>query len=193
MYSWKDLRTVCAVLLLIPIVHLVYLVSQELLDTLDASPEVWADEVADYARKDQSMTLPEDPVVVLGGRRVKLWRGLQDLLAPVPVLMRGIGEATINDVTHYYSQLAGFYDPGAVVLLPGISEFHIRDSKSAEELLSAASELVELDHSERGTRHFYIFTPIKTPLSRNQHRVARLQRLGRGPRDGNRPDLRRHL
>lgn len=164
MYSWNTIRTVCAVLLLVPVIHLVYLVSRDMLAAMDTSPQAWAKEVSEFTEIDQSRSLPVDPVVVVGGRGVKLWQGLEDLLAPREVLMRGLGDATINDITHYHSQLISFYRPSAVVVLPGNSEFHIRDNKSAEELVDAIRELVELDQSLQAQRQFYAFSPIRTPL-----------------------------
>jgi hypothetical protein len=169
MYSWKTIRTVAAVLLLIPIVHLAYLVSRETLRTLNASPEAWAEEVQAYSHLDQSHKLPKDPIVIVGGRRVALWQDLDDLLAPKTVLNRSLGEATVDDITYYYDRLIGFYRPHTVVLLTGESEFHIRDSKSAEELVAAIRELVELDLSHDITKHFYIFSPLKTPLHRSNN------------------------
>ena len=164
MYSWNTIRTVCAVLLLIPVIHLVYLVSRDTLAAMDTSPQTWAKEVSEFTAIDQSRSLPVDPIVVVGGRGVKLWRGLEDLLAPREVLMRGLGDATINDITHYHSQLISFYRPSAVVVLPGNSEFHLRDNKSAEELVAAIRELVELDQGLQAERQFYVFAPIMTPL-----------------------------
>jgi hypothetical protein len=163
MYSWKTIRTICAVLLIIPILHLAYLLSRELQTAMHPGPEAWADEVAAYAQSDQLMRLPKDPIVVIGGRRVKLWQGLEDLLSPQPVLRRGLGNATVNDITHYHSQLIGHYHPLAVVLLPGGSEFHIRDNKSADDLTRAIRKLAELDSSYEVTRQLYVFTPLKTP------------------------------
>jgi hypothetical protein len=137
--------------------------SREMQAAMDPSPEVWADEVAAYALSDQVMKLPDDPIVVIGGRRVKLWPGLEDMLSPQPVLLRGLGDATVNDITHYHSQLIGYYHPFAVVLLPSSTEFHIRDNKSADELVRAIRKLAELDASYGVTRRFYVFTPLKTP------------------------------
>ena len=81
MLSWNTTRTVCAVLLLIPLVHLVYLVASDTMAILDPSPEAWADEIRAYDRYDSVHQLPEDPILVIGGHRVKLWPGLEDLLA----------------------------------------------------------------------------------------------------------------
>lgn len=164
MYSWNTIRTFCAVLLLIPVIHLVYLVSRDVMASMETSPEAWADEVAAYRAADQSSELPEKPIVVIGGRQVKLWQGLDDLMSPLPVLMRGLGDATVEDMTHYHSDLIGYYQPSALVLLPGPSEFHIRDNKSAEELVTAIQALVKLDESYGVARRYYIFAPLKTPL-----------------------------
>jgi hypothetical protein len=164
MYSWKAIRAVCLVLLLLPIVHLVYLVSRDTMAVLDTSPEAWRGELEDYAREDSNNHLPEDPIVVVGGQRVKLWRDLPDLLAPRPVLMRGLGDATINDITFNYQRLVGYYRPDTVVFLPSNSEFHIRDNKSGEDLYRAIAEFVALDADHGITRRIYVITPIKTPL-----------------------------
>jgi hypothetical protein len=164
MYSWKAIRTICAVLLLIPIIHLAYVVSQEVLATLDASPDAWADEMRAYAEADVAEEVPGTPILVVGGHRVKLWQGLEDLLSPAPVLMRPLGDATINDITHYHGELIGYYQPSTLVILPGNSEFHVRDNKSAEELVTAIRRLVELDESYKVARLYYVFAPIKTPL-----------------------------
>ena len=164
MYSWKAIRIACSVLLLMPIVHLAYLLSRDTMETLDNSPEAWAREVNDYAAVDARMQLPHNPIVVVGGLRVKLWHGLGDLLQPRPVLMRGLGDAIVEDISFNYTRLIGFYQPDTVVLLPGNSEFQLRDNKSAPELAAAIRDLVALDASYGITRRFYIFTPLKTML-----------------------------
>lgn len=169
MYSWNTVRTFCAVLLVLPLIHLAYLVSQETLASLDASSDVWADEVEAYSRLDQAMELPLDPVVVVGGRAVKLWNGLEDALAPRPVLMRGLGDATVDDVTYYYTKLVGFYRPETVVLLPGNSEFHVRDNKFPQELVERIAGLAELTLSYGVTRRFIVFVPVKNPANPGDH------------------------
>ncbi len=169
MYSWKAIRIVAAILLLIPILHLALLISGETLSSLDTSPQVWTSEVDAYAQADRLVKRPVDPIVIAGGRRVTLWQGLSDLLAPTTVLMRGLGDATVNDISFHYSRLIGFYQPHTVVLLPGNSEFHVRDNKSAAELVAAIRELVELDLSHRKGDRFYVFAPLKTLLYPGDH------------------------
>ena len=169
MLSWKTTRIICTVLLLLPVVHLAYLVSREALATLDPSPDVWSKELSAYARADQAGELPREPIVVVGGRRVKLWRGLDEILDE-PVLMRGLGDAIVEDIIYNYNALIGFYHPGAVVLLPGNSEFHIRDNKSAEDLLAAIKKLEAVDAARADPGRLYVFTPLKTPVYRHDYK-----------------------
>lgn len=171
MISWKALRIVCTVLLLLPLVHLAVLMSRETREALDHSREAWAREVNEYIEADAHAILPENPIVVVGGRRVKLWPDLPELLAPRPVLMRGLGSAVVEDITFNYKPLIGYYSPDVVVLVPDNSEFHVRDNKTAQELLDAIHDLAELDASHGTTRRFYIFTPVKTLLRPGDHPV----------------------
>ena len=164
MYSWNTIRNTFAVLLLLPILHLILLVSQEMAANLDHSPTAWEGEVNAYTEAYLARSLPGAPIIVIGGRGVKLWKGLEDILSPRPVLMLGLGDATVDDIAHYHSQLIGHYRPSAVVLLPGNSEFHVRDNKSATELVDAIRELIELDHSYQAARQFIVFVPVKNPL-----------------------------
>ncbi|TGD75674.1 hypothetical protein E4634_01950 [Mangrovimicrobium sediminis] len=164
MIPWRVLRAICLVLLLAPVVHLTYLVARDTTATLDASPEAWAPHMAAYVREDQSTTLPERPIEVVGGHRVTLWRGLEPLLAPRPVLMRGLGNATIDDIAHHYERLVAYYRPDTLVVMPGDSDFHLRDNKDAAQLAGAVRDLVALDAGFARTRRIYVISPLKTPL-----------------------------
>ncbi|MBN7795477.1 hypothetical protein [Parahaliea mediterranea] len=190
MYSWKTIRTFCVVLLILPLIHLVILVSRETAATLNSSPTAWQGEMDAYIEQDERASLPKNPIVVIGGRRVALWRDLQTLSAHRPVLVRALGDATVNDLTHYHERLVGFYRPAVVVLLPGNSEFQVRDAKSAGELARAIGELVALDSRHDGQRLFYVFSPIKTTLYPADH--DKIDEVGRRLRAwaGEQPGLR---
>ncbi|MDO8863368.1 hypothetical protein Q6D67_16805 [Haliea sp. E1-2-M8] len=164
MYSWKAIRNVCLALLLIPIGHFAWLVAQDTLQTMQSSPTAWEGEMRAYTRADQRAALPNQPVLVVGGRRVKLWQGLPELLAPQPVLMRGLGGAIVEDVAYYYDRLIGFYRPATLVLLPGSSEFHLRDHKDATALAAAIADLETKDARLRENGRFVVFVPVKSPF-----------------------------
>ncbi len=80
MYSWSTIRTICAILLLIPLIHLAYLMSGEMLATLEVSPQAWAAEVEAYAQADQSTKLP---VAAGAGHRRAAGKALARTRGPV--------------------------------------------------------------------------------------------------------------
>lgn len=169
MFSWRSIRTFFLILLLLPIVHLVYLVSRDTLATMAPPGEAWLDHMARYAQEDSSTKLPRDPIVVVGGLRVQLWDGLEEVLAPEPVLMRGLGDAIIDDLIHHHERLIAFYRPEVLVIFPGNSEFHIRDNKSPEELLQRLQQLVALDRGLDPERRIVVIAPVKTILFPGDH------------------------
>lgn len=164
MIPWNTLRTVAAVLILLPLVHLALLLSRDTLALLSHTPEVWANEVAAYADADNRSALPEAPVVVVGGRWVRHWTQLPDFLAPRPVLMRGLGQATVDDLRFHHDRLIAHYQPSAVVILPGMSDFHLRDSKSPEELADAVLLLVREIHAAVPEATVHVIPPLHSPL-----------------------------
>lgn len=169
MFSWKRVRLVCLVLLLLPVAHLTYLVTSSTMASLDQSPDTWEREIEAYAAADAGAILPASPIVVVGGQGVRLWEDLEETLAPRPVLMRGLGDAIIEDISFNYSRLVGHYQPEILVLLPSHSEFFIRDNKSAAQLTEAIQTLAKVDAYLGITDHFYIFTPLKTPRRPQDH------------------------
>ncbi|WP_197484270.1 hypothetical protein, partial [Halioglobus sp. HI00S01] len=73
---------------------------------------------------------------------------------PKPVLMRGIGDAIVDDIVYHYDDLIGYYQPETVIFLPSVTEFHIRDNKSAEDLAEGIAELVTTDEQVHITQQF---------------------------------------
>ncbi|GAB3288383.1 hypothetical protein GCM10027297_33750 [Parahaliea aestuarii] len=151
-------------LLLLPLIHLAILVTRESLATSNASPLAWQSEVDRYIREDDRSSLPAKPIVVIGGRRASLWPHLEATVSPMPVLVRSVGNATVDDFIHYHERLVSFYRPAAVVLLPGPSEFHLRASHNAEQLSTSIQRLVTLDTRLSSRSRFYVFAPIRSPL-----------------------------
>ncbi|WP_116366864.1 hypothetical protein [Parahaliea mediterranea] len=164
MYAWKTIRAFCVILLLLPLIHLAILVGQESIATLDDSPLAWQHEVDRYIQLDERTALPANPVVVIGGRRASLWPQLEATVSPMPLLIRTLGNATVNDFIHYHERLVSFYRPAAVVLVPGPSEFHLRANHSADKLTAAIQHLVALDSRVSSQRRFYVLAPIRSPL-----------------------------
>ncbi len=164
MYEWKTLRLLTAVLLLLPVAHILYLVIVDLRLYLDPSPQVWAKEMATYVDTDERLQLPEDPVLIVGGHRVRLWDQLPATIAQKPVLLRPLGDATVEDLTFHYMRLIAHYRPELLVVFPGYADLHLRDHKSPQELTASIRELLKLDSDYRPTGWRFIIAPLQMPL-----------------------------
>lgn len=164
MYQWKTLRTLAVVLLCLPLLHATYLVTRGVTSYLDPSPDAWAGELRKIVESDLRTSLPERPVLVVGGQRVRLWRDLPDRLAPSPTLLRPLGDATLEDLTHHYDRLVAYYRPRVLVIVPSYSDLHIRDAKSPADFRDAARALLELDDSYGSTAWRVLMVPLMTPL-----------------------------
>jgi hypothetical protein len=178
MYEWRQLRLLAAVLLLLPVFHIAYLVSDDLRSYLNPSPQVWAEDMAAYIDTDERMPLPQDPVLVVGGHRVRLWGDLQGVLAPRPVLLRPLGDARIEDLTYHYLRLIAHYRPRLLVVFPGYADLHLRDNKTPEELVSSLAELLRLDAEYRPLGWRFIVAPVHMPLHPGDR--ERIAAMGQG-------------
>ena len=126
--------------------------------------------------------LPRAPVVVVGERGVKLWRGLQDAPAPRPVLLRGLGGATVNDITTIIPELIGFIVPVPwwCCRAPASSTYATTNPPRTGGGYPRAGRA---DLRYDPARQIYIFSPIKNPLypqrPREDRRATCLLRNGR--------------
>jgi hypothetical protein len=163
MYSWTTLRQLLLLLLLLPVAHFVFLIVDDYRDILNPDPTVWENEVSSLEIR-YNLAPPEaNPLVVVGGRQVKLWRELERSLMPMPVVKAGIGSANIDDLLYYFDRLVKAYRPNAVLMVPGPGDFILRDSKSPEEFVLLVKGLASYVAKLDGQPHFYIATLAKWP------------------------------
>jgi hypothetical protein len=164
MFEWRHLRSLAALLLCLPILHVTVLLAASLDRYLDPSPAVWDAALAEIIARDMQSSLPDDPIVVVGGQRVRLWTDLSRRLYPLPTLLRPLGDATLEDLSHHFDRLAAFYRPRVLIVFPGYADLHLRDAKSPKEFRSAASELLSIDESYGGSSLRILLVPLMTPL-----------------------------
>lgn len=164
MYDWKSLKTLCIVLLCLPLVHGVWLAWSAYASLADPSPKTWEPQMQAIVDADEQLRLPSAPIVVTGGHSVRLWRGLPTAVPERPALLRPLGGATIEDLTHHYNRLIGYYRPSVLIVVPSYSELHLRDEKTPERLATALAALLQRNLAIAVTSQRYIIMPTKTLL-----------------------------
>ncbi|MDP5053036.1 MAG: hypothetical protein NWP69_04530 [Congregibacter sp.] len=176
MYQWKTLRTLAGLLLCVPLVHFALIVSRDISIYLNPSPEVWDKDIAALINSDLDATIPQEPVVVIGGHRVRLWKNLPENLLPRATLLRPLGDATIEDLTHHYDRLVGFYRPDVLVVFPGYADLYLRDHKTPEDFRASMRALLNIDEEYGSSRWRYVIAPLQMPLHTNDR--ERIQKIG---------------
>lgn len=169
MYQWKTLRTLAGLLLCIPLIHLALIMSRDISAYLDPSPKVWDGEIAALIASDLDAAIPEEPIVVIGGHRVRLWKDLPVSLLPREILLRPLGDATLEDLTHHYDRLAAFYRPDILVVFPGYADLHLRDEKTPSDFKDSLRALLDLDEEYGASSWRYVIAPVQMPLHPEDH------------------------
>lgn len=175
MYSWKSLRTAATFLICLPLLHAGLLLSREFSSYIDPSPTVWNSNLQQIVTQDQAMSLPESPILISGGQRVHLWQNLAPTLQPRNVLLRPLGDATLEDLAYHYDRIIGFYRPETLILVPSYADLHLRSNKTADQFAAALENLLTIDSDYGTTRHRYVLVPIKTMLHPDDH--VRIDRI----------------
>src|SRR5690606_14777496 len=104
-----------------------------LLASGDAS--YWEGEIADFERRDVSNPPPENAVLFVGGRDVRLWTTLAEDMAPVPVIGRGFGGAQIPHINHYRARIIHPYKPRAIIIMAGDADLADVRGRPPDDLL----------------------------------------------------------
>ncbi|WOJ93176.1 hypothetical protein R0135_15515 [Congregibacter variabilis] len=164
MYQWNTLRTLAGLLLCIPLIHVALMVSRDISTYLDPSPEVWDGEISALITSDLDAVIPNEPVVVIGGHRVRLWKDLAVSLLPKATLLRPLGDATLEDLIHHYDRLAAFYRPDILVVFPGYADLHLRDEKTPSDFKNSLRALLDLDEEYGASSWRYVIAPVQMPL-----------------------------
>lgn len=150
-------------LLLLPILHLVGKTAVDMQQLLHSSPEVWRSEVERLNQQHRPSGVNQNSILVLGGRQVSHWKDLDDTLAPLSVETRGIGSATVEDLSYHLDGIIGDLQPQIVVLLPDRSNFHLRESKNPRELLADIQQFSQQVLAKDKTVRLYIYPPLQLP------------------------------
>jgi lysophospholipase L1-like esterase len=164
MVSPATTRRAAVFLLLLPLVHLAWLIGADLRRYLEPSPRTWDGALQSIVDADMRTKLPAQPVLIIGGQRVRLWHDLPRRFAPGVTLRRALGDATLEDLTFHYDRLVAYYRPAVLVIFPGYADLHLRDDKTPREFLRAVKALLDRDRDYARSRRRILLTPLLTPL-----------------------------
>lgn len=86
-----------------------------------------------FESKDSVEQYPENSVLFLGSSSIRKWKTIREDMAPIPVIKRGFGGATLPEVTHYFERLVMPHKPKIIVVYAG--ENDIGEGANAQDVL----------------------------------------------------------
>lgn len=90
--------------------------------TMSEEPLVWTQEIVDFEHDAAQHAYPDNSVVFVGRSSMRLWTFCKEDMAPIPVIKRGFGGATLGGVDYYVERLVNAYKSAAVEVFIGTND-----------------------------------------------------------------------
>lgn len=81
-------------------------------------------EILRFEESDQVVMPASGGILFVGSSSIRLWRSLAEDMAPLPVINRGFGGATIGEVNYYFRRIVAKYKPRLLVFYAGENDLY---------------------------------------------------------------------
>ena len=113
------------------------------------------DEIVKFAEQDRVTAPPACAVLFVGSSSIRLWTGLAQDMAPLPVINRGFGGSKISEVNSYFDRIVTPYRPRAIVFYAGENNIDAGEAPAA--VAEQFRQFLEMKRQRLGeTPVFYI-------------------------------------
>lgn len=100
------------------------------------SDNQFEDEIRAFEAADLQKPPSENAILFVGSSSIRLWTSLAEDMAPIPVIRRGFGGASLGDCIHYVDRVVTNYEPEAIFVFCGTNDIAGETPKSAEEVVA---------------------------------------------------------
>lgn len=129
------------------------------------SAQPFANEIADFRKKDAASFPPKNGILFVGSSSFRLWENLEDYFPGKPLINRGFGGSTLPDVIRYEEDIIFPYAPKQIVIYCGENDIAASDTVSAK-LVCGRFEKLFTDIRQRLPDVPVLFVSIKPSPSR---------------------------
>jgi lysophospholipase L1-like esterase len=113
------------------------------------------EEIVKFAEQDRETPPPACSVLFVGSSSIRLWTGLAQDMAPLPVINRGFGGSKISEVNSYFDRIVTPYRPRAIVFYAGENNIDANEAPAA--VAEQFRQFLEMKRQRLGkTPVFYI-------------------------------------
>jgi lysophospholipase L1-like esterase len=111
-----------------------------------AGPERWEPNVQKFEEADRQNRPPEGSIVFIGASSIVRWTTMADDFPGLPVLNRGYGGSTFEDLTPYIDRIVVPYKPTKIVIYSGDND--LARGKTPDEVVADFKELLQVIHTK---------------------------------------------
>ena len=134
--------------------------------TAIASPIRFEKEINDFLHQDSVAFPPSGAWLFTGSSTIRKWENLKTDFNEIPVIQRGFGGSTMNDLNYYTDKIVTRYKPGKIIVYEGDND--LATGISPDELISQIGTFIKHVHNELPKTKIY-FLSIKPSPSRQQY------------------------
>src|SRR6185312_17179356 len=125
-------------------------------------PARFESEIAAFEAYDHKDAPPRDPILFVGSSTIRLWQ-TADAFPGLPVLNRGFGGSTTDDVNHFADRIVFKYKPSVIVFYCGDND--LAGGRTPDRVFSDIQKFVSGVH-ERLPNTPIIYLAIKPSIAR---------------------------
>ncbi len=125
----------------------------------------FANEIADFKKRDSLQAPAPGGVLFLGSSSFRLWENIEESFPGVPLINRGFGGSSLPDVISYVDDIVFPYAPKQVIIYCGENDFAGADSITAQIVQERFTQLFRIIRNRLPEAHI-AFVSIKPSPSR---------------------------
>jgi hypothetical protein len=107
------------------------------------SAKKWENEILALEKKDKENTYPDNSILFIGSSSIRLWKNIDNDLAPYAVIQRGVGGAKLSDILVYENRLVNPHKFRAIGVFVANDIHGGKEDRSPEEVLKLYKNLVK--------------------------------------------------
>jgi lysophospholipase L1-like esterase len=157
-----SLRAIVLLLVVSLVVGGLYLYSI-LEKTKSDNPTVWEDDIAAFEKRDRENQPASKAILFVGSSSIRLWKSLEEDMAPLPVINRGFGGSKIPALIHYMKRIVAPYKPCIVVIYSGSNDMTMGRIQSPEEVSANMAAFAEQLHGDLPQTTIYVLSIMPSP------------------------------
>lgn len=124
-------------------------------------PNRFEDEIRIFETIDCFNPPPENPVLFTGSSTIRKWEDIAGSFPDIPLINRGFGGSTMEDLNHYFHRVVSAYSPSRIFIYEGDND--IARGASPQIFIEECRKFIELCHKHCPDSEIYFISIKPSP------------------------------